>query len=742
MSQPPNDDDGPWWKIFMCAAPRKPPRLDHNRMSHIPATPPHAPIGSVDMLLAMQRHAAAVDDEIASLRRSLGNSTRQVVAAQPVMPDSQPQLSERASVVVEELSRAVRRAVARAQSPRQYGSIGADSSFGGGVLSPPASEQAALQREREARRQRQQEHQQPRTPPRHQTAAGPSTASVRSPPPVPSPAASASSPLRRSASASTSPFGTVPPSPDTPQRMLFTHNAAASSSAQHAQARQQQLPRRRGAQQHPIRALSAPASPHHLLFHQQQSAAMAGSTLLPPPRAQYSNLATSGGLGGVGAVPPAGPLASPSGCSEADYPMWLQEAQAQVRSAQKRAKELAEAGGGGLDGHGGGVVDVSEIASAIAVEQATAEWQVQQLLSASSGPSTPLVAARTQHAANTATNAAASAAARGESPTADGNVEMGPPPTCSVTSATAATSSPTTNPPPPPTPPAVHTATSSNASNSLNNGGMYSNPVSPSSVYPSPFHQPSHRWGAPLVSPATSSSNQGGSSNRSSLQPSPNLNTRSRGSRGTSRQASQQPSPIAETTAEVGAAAEDEEGDESVKQRNIRWLPQEEERPMEDADDDEARVEGGPAPAPAAIAAPAPTPLQAPPPVRVRDEDDGGSSAAGTSRERSHEPTPLKPLPSDAWEPTRVGEWLASIGLGIHAQRFIEEQIDGASLRMLSRDDLTDIGVHTVGHRLKILRGVADLGAEEAPQQLQQQQQAAAAVEGATTAVRELRFDG
>ena len=61
---------------------------------------------------------------------------------------------------------------------------------------------------------------------------------------------------------------------------------------------------------------------------------------------------------------------------------------------------------------------------------------------------------------------------------------------------------------------------------------------------------------------------------------------------------------------------------------------------------------------------------------------------------------------------------------------------------MLSRDDLTDIGVHTVGHRLKILRGVADLGAEEAPQQLQQQQQAAAAVEGATTAVRELRFDG
>ena len=741
MSQPPNDDDGPWWKIFMCAAPRKPPRLDQNRMSHIPATPPHAPIGSVDMLLAMQRHAAAVDDEIASLRRSLGNSTRQVVAAQPVMPDSQPQLSERASVVVEELSRAVRRAVARAQSPRQYGSIGADSSFGGGVLSPPASEQAALQREREARRQRQQEHQQPRTPPRHQAAAGASTASVRSPPPVPSPAASASSPLRRSASASTSPFGTVPPSPDTPQRMLFTHNAAASSSAQHAQARQQQLPRRRGAQQHPIRALSAPASPHHLLFHQQQSAAMGGSTLLPPPRGQYSNLATSGGLG-VGAVPLAGPLASPSGCSEADYPMWLQEAQAQVRSAQKRAKELAEAGGGGLDGHGGGVVDVSEIASAIAVEQATAEWQVQQLLSASSGPSTPLVAARTQHAAHAATNAAASAAARGESPTADGNVEMGPPPTCSVTSATAATSSPTTNPPPPPTPPAVHTATSSNASNSLNNGGMYSNPVSPSSVYPSPFHQPSHRWGAPLVSPATSSSNQGGSSNRSSLQPSPNLNTRSRGSRGTSRQASQQPSPIAETTTEVGAAAEDEEeGDESVKQRNIRWLPQEEERPMEDADDDEARVEGGPAPAPAAIAAPAPTPLQAPPPVRVRDEDDGGSSAAGTSRERSHEPTPLKPLPSDAWEPTRVGEWLASIGLGIHAQRFIEEQIDGASLRMLSRDDLTDIGVHTVGHRLKILRGVADLGAEEAPQQLQQQQ-AAAAVEGATTAVRELRFDG
>ena len=36
----------------------------------------------------------------------------------------------------------------------------------------------------------------------------------------------------------------------------------------------------------------------------------------------------------------------------------------------------------------------------------------------------------------------------------------------------------------------------------------------------------------------------------------------------------------------------------------------------------------------------------------------------------------------DAWPPQRVGAWLTSIGLGEHAQRFVEQHVDGASLRL------------------------------------------------------------
>ena len=41
--------------------------------------------------------------------------------------------------------------------------------------------------------------------------------------------------------------------------------------------------------------------------------------------------------------------------------------------------------------------------------------------------------------------------------------------------------------------------------------------------------------------------------------------------------------------------------------------------------------------------------------------------------------------------------------------------VDGPSLRLLSREDLNDLGVATVGHRLQILRGVAELDGQTHP---------------------------
>jgi class 3 adenylate cyclase len=62
-----------------------------------------------------------------------------------------------------------------------------------------------------------------------------------------------------------------------------------------------------------------------------------------------------------------------------------------------------------------------------------------------------------------------------------------------------------------------------------------------------------------------------------------------------------------------------------------------------------------------------------------------------------------------------IAEWLASIGLSEHAQRFADNAIDLSVLRDLTEQDLKDLGV-LLGHRRKILRAIAELdGVTPAP---------------------------
>jgi class 3 adenylate cyclase/tetratricopeptide (TPR) repeat protein/ABC-type transport system involved in cytochrome c biogenesis ATPase subunit len=62
-----------------------------------------------------------------------------------------------------------------------------------------------------------------------------------------------------------------------------------------------------------------------------------------------------------------------------------------------------------------------------------------------------------------------------------------------------------------------------------------------------------------------------------------------------------------------------------------------------------------------------------------------------------------------------IAEWLASLGLGEYAQRFVENAIDLSVVRDLTEQDLKDLGV-LMGHRRKILRAIAELdGAALAP---------------------------
>jgi len=61
------------------------------------------------------------------------------------------------------------------------------------------------------------------------------------------------------------------------------------------------------------------------------------------------------------------------------------------------------------------------------------------------------------------------------------------------------------------------------------------------------------------------------------------------------------------------------------------------------------------------------------------------------------------------WSAPTVGEWLASLGLALYSQKFVEHEVTGDLLEVMDKEDLRDLGVTLVGHRLKLLRAVAAL---------------------------------
>jgi predicted ATPase/class 3 adenylate cyclase len=61
-----------------------------------------------------------------------------------------------------------------------------------------------------------------------------------------------------------------------------------------------------------------------------------------------------------------------------------------------------------------------------------------------------------------------------------------------------------------------------------------------------------------------------------------------------------------------------------------------------------------------------------------------------------------------------IAEWLASLGLSEYAQRFAENYVDASVLHNLTDQDLTELGV-PLGHRRKMLRAIAELGAALEP---------------------------
>ena len=62
-----------------------------------------------------------------------------------------------------------------------------------------------------------------------------------------------------------------------------------------------------------------------------------------------------------------------------------------------------------------------------------------------------------------------------------------------------------------------------------------------------------------------------------------------------------------------------------------------------------------------------------------------------------------------------VGDWLRGLGLERYEQAFRDNDIDADVLSELTADDLTGLGITSVGHRRKLLAAIAALRSGPAP---------------------------
>ncbi|XP_077318696.1 SH3 and multiple ankyrin repeat domains protein 2 isoform X7 [Lithobates pipiens] len=119
-----------------------------------------------------------------------------------------------------------------------------------------------------------------------------------------------------------------------------------------------------------------------------------------------------------------------------------------------------------------------------------------------------------------------------------------------------------------------------------------------------------------------------------------------------------------------------------------------------------------------------PGPLSAPPAsmsdVFILPTPPPTGDLFGMSMGRSRSPSPSilqqpisnKPFsakPVHMWTKQDVADWLESLHLGEHKEMFMDNEIDGTHLPSLQKEDLIDLGVTRVGHRMNIERALKQL---------------------------------
>eukprot|EP00042_Codosiga_hollandica_P052065 m.654456 g.654456 ORF g.654456 m.654456 type:complete len:111 (+) comp58411_c1_seq5:47-379(+) len=62
--------------------------------------------------------------------------------------------------------------------------------------------------------------------------------------------------------------------------------------------------------------------------------------------------------------------------------------------------------------------------------------------------------------------------------------------------------------------------------------------------------------------------------------------------------------------------------------------------------------------------------------------------------------------PASQWTCDEVATWLESVGLGNYKDTFLSNDIKGENLLELGKDDLKELGVTALGHRMTLVKGI------------------------------------
>ncbi|XP_060621261.2 SH3 and multiple ankyrin repeat domains protein 2 isoform X6 [Anolis sagrei] len=125
-----------------------------------------------------------------------------------------------------------------------------------------------------------------------------------------------------------------------------------------------------------------------------------------------------------------------------------------------------------------------------------------------------------------------------------------------------------------------------------------------------------------------------------------------------------------------------------------------------------------PAPLTAAVPVASPSPTLSEVFSLPSQPPSGDLFALNTGRSRSPSPSilqqpisnkPFTTKPVHLWTKPDVADWLESLNLGEHKETFMDNEIDGTHLPNLQKEDLIDLGVTRVGHRMNIERALKQL---------------------------------